>query len=472
MSHFVLGINYWPRRSAMYMWQQFDLDEIGEDMTRIKELGLDVVRFFLMWEAFQPQPTTMNPDALRQLDAIMERIDAAGLQAMPTLFCGHMSGVNWLPAWTLERTPTQGRFRTIAGGTVVDRAIGDFYADPNLVRAQVFCAQRVGERLRGHPALFAWDLGNEFSNLREPATSQDAAEWSARLSDALLEASGVGATAGMHGEDFDKDRRLRPWSIARPWPFATMHGYSVYSAFARDRLDTNVVPFLCQLQQSFSGKRVLFTELGNPECPPGRDRVDGFACLDETEMARYARGAIDRLHARGALGAFWWCWADYDLALAQLPPFDLAPHELRFGVVRTDGTFKPVAQTLAHLAREARTVVDPPPAPIADEAEHYAGLPQSIQREYQAYCDETPSFEKALEPIARRMERVKLTPAFLRNALVPGARLGLNTLAMQWAGMPNKNERAALREALEALASGGYLERVEEETWRVLRAAE
>ncbi|MBV8344404.1 MAG: hypothetical protein JO190_05335, partial [Candidatus Eremiobacteraeota bacterium] len=55
-------------------------------------------------------------------------------------------------------------------------------------------------------------------------------------------------------------------------------------------------------------------------------------------------------------------------------------------------------------------------------------------------------------------------------ALVPGARLELNALAMRWAGMPNKNERAALREALDALEAGGYLERAEEETWNVIRA--
>ena len=371
----------------MYMWKRFDLDEIGEDMARIAALGLDVVRFFLMWDAFQPQHNAMDAGALSNFDAMMERIAEAGLRAMPTLFCGHMSGVNWLPAWTLERETRHGRFRTIASGTVVDRAIGDFYADPDLLSAQVFFARRVGERMRDHPALFAWDLGNEFSNLRRPATPSDAAQWSARLTDALLETSGVGASGGMHGEDFSEDRRLRPSTIARPWRFATMHGYSVYSAFARDRLDTNVVPFLCQLQQSFSGKAVLFTELGNPECPPGQNRVDGFACLDENELALYAQGAIDRLHARGALGAFWWCWADYDPALATLPPFDRAPHELRFGVVRSDGTPKPVAQTLALFARKARAIVDPPPPSIADEAEHYAGLPESIEREYRAYCD-------------------------------------------------------------------------------------
>jgi short-subunit dehydrogenase len=80
------------------------------------------------------------------------------------------------------------------------------------------------------------------------------------------------------------------------------------------------------------------------------------------------------------------------------------------------------------------------------------------------------SFERALEPVARRMERVKLPQAFLREALVPGMRIELNALAMRWAGMPNKNERAALLEALNALEGAGYLERLEDETWNVVRA--
>ena len=82
------------------------------------------------------------------------------------------------------------------------------------------------------------------------------------------------------------------------------------------------------------------------------------------------------------------------------------------------------------------------------------------------------SFEKALEPLARRMERVKLPADFLRQALVPGSTLRLNALAMRWAGMPNKNERAALREALDALTASGHLERLEEESWKVVRAAD
>lgn len=385
MSRFLLGINYWPRSSAMYAWERFDLGEIREDMGRIAELGLDVVRFFLSWEAFSPNPETIDRRALQHVSATMDAIADAGLRAMPTLFCGHMSGVNWLPQWTLDPQTPHGRFRTIAGGRTSPHGIGDFYTDPYLLAAQLTFERWVADAIGGHPALWAWDLGNEFSNLREPATPRDAAEWSRRLCDVLRERSNGDVTGGMHAEDLERDRHIRPSSIAQPWSFASMHGYSVYSPFARGRLDTAVVPFLAQLQASCSGKRVLFTELGNPTCSPSI--VSSYACLSEEEMALYAVTTIDRLHGCGALGAFWWCWADYDRALAELAPFDLAPHELSFGIVRSDGTFKPVAHALARIAVEKRSVVEAPPA-IVDESAFYASLPRGIFDEYHTYCEQ------------------------------------------------------------------------------------
>ncbi|HEV7178605.1 MAG TPA: hypothetical protein VGN11_01940, partial [Candidatus Baltobacteraceae bacterium] len=126
MTAFLTGINYWPRRSAMYMWQRFDLGEIREDMTRIKSLGMDVVRFFLSWDDFAPQPDAMNPAMLRRFEQMLQTIGDAGLRAMPTLFCGHMSGVNWLPAWSLDRATPHGRFRTITGRHTSPYGIGDF----------------------------------------------------------------------------------------------------------------------------------------------------------------------------------------------------------------------------------------------------------------------------------------------------------------------------------------------------------
>ncbi len=378
------GVNYWPARSAMYMWQRFDLGEIREDMARIRALGLHLVRFFLRWDDFQPAPDTMDDAMLRRFDAVMQAIADAGLQAMPTLFCGHMSGVNWLPSWALDTSEPHGRFRTISGRNTMPYGIGDFYADEAMLRAQSLFAERVGERANGHAALYAWDLGNEFSNLREPRTPDDAARWSAMLTDVLVRASGGAVTGGTHGEDVERDRHLRPSSLAAPWGIATMHGYSVYSTFTNDRLDTSAVPFYARLMQAFSRKPLLFSEFGNPECPPGATHAGAFACLSEDEMATYGERVLRALHRIGTIGAMWWCWSDYADSLAALAPFDDAPHELRFGMLRADGRLKPVARMLARVAAESWQVL-PTAAPIVDEDVFYASLPQGLHALYHRY---------------------------------------------------------------------------------------
>ncbi len=384
MARFLLGINYWPRTSAMAMWSRFDLGEIDEDFARIASLGLDVVRFFLMWSTFAPQADRLDRAALVSFVRVLDCADRHGLRTMPTLFCGHMSGVNWLPEWTLDAATPSGRFRTlVANGREVPYGIGDFYAG-DLLAAQRLFAREAGLRARDHAALLAWDLGNEFSNLREPSSPRAAADWSATLAETLLEASHVPVTGGLHGEDLERDRNIRPSSVAAPWEFATMHGYPVYSPFARDDADPEVVPFLYEVTASCSGKRVVFSEFGNPTCPAQAAPGERIACLSEDEMALYARAVLERLQTRGALGAYWWCWADYARDLRMTPPFDLAPHELTFGLVRADGTEKPVARALSAFARERREVLPPPPG-IVDEAAYYEALPANQSDAYAAY---------------------------------------------------------------------------------------
>ncbi|MBV8748959.1 MAG: hypothetical protein JO103_04520, partial [Candidatus Eremiobacteraeota bacterium] len=285
--------------------------------------------------------------------------------------------------------------------------VGDIYAGP-LLDAQLRLARAVGERLRAHPAVLVWDLGNEFTNLREPSSEVAAAEWSRRLTAALEETSGIPVTAGTHGEDLTRNRNLRLSSLCAPYAFATMHGYPVYSAFARGRLDPEVVPFLAHLAAMFSHKPVLFSEFGNPTCPPGKlapfERVAlpdeppnptispddlvlaTYACLTEDEMAWYCTQVLERLHADGRLGAYWWCWADYADDLRDEPPFDRAPHELTFGIIRSDGSEKPVAAALAAFARERRTVVEPRTiATAAAEVYYYRTLPTSTKTLFDAF---------------------------------------------------------------------------------------
>jgi hypothetical protein len=78
----------------------------------------------------------------------------------------------------------------------------------------------------------------------------------------------------------------------------------------------------------------------------------------------------------------------------------------------------------------------------------------------------------ALAPVSRRMERSNLREEFVRSLLVPGTQVELGDVAMRWAGMPNKNERAVTADVLSALANGGYLEPAGENVWKVVKAGD
>lgn len=128
---------------------------------------------------------------------------------------------------------------------------------------------------------------------------------------------------------------------------------------------------------------------------------------------------------------------------------------------------------MADRALAKRPAPPPPPTPAPappPSVETPTEAPPPVPPFVPAEPDAT-DFERALEPVSRRMERVKLPVAFLAELLRPGDDVHLTDAAMRWAGMPNKNERAAMAEALDALTAGGFLQKTGDETWHVVRSA-
>ena len=75
---FILGVNYWPRRKAMYWWANFDAGEVREEFAIIADLGLKVVRLFLLWEDWQPTPDSVSPECLKNFGAVCDIVARAG----------------------------------------------------------------------------------------------------------------------------------------------------------------------------------------------------------------------------------------------------------------------------------------------------------------------------------------------------------------------------------------------------------
>ena len=359
---FLLGVNYWPRQKAMYWWKRFDAGEVRDEFAIIRDTGIDVARFFLLWEDFQPEPDRVDEASLRNLATVADIAADVGIRLEPTLFCGHMSGPNWAPAWLLTDEPSAPGSRPfVSGGKRRQVKIWNVYVTPEVVAAEERLVRAVAERLRGHPAIWSYSLGNEPDLFDQPPTAKDGQAWTKRMVDLIHETDpGRPVTIGLHTADIEHDTGLRADQLAEVTDFSVMHGYSIYAPWAKEPLDSDVVPFANQLTAALAGRPALFEEYGLCTAAPGadshfetypihgRERAQFFA--SEDAGAEYYLRVLDKLHRIGALGAFGWCFADYTPDLYDRPPCDEFIHERTFGMVRPDGSLKPVADVIKAFA--------------------------------------------------------------------------------------------------------------------------
>jgi endo-1,4-beta-mannosidase len=345
----------------MSWWSNFDRAEVAADFARIAACGLDSVRVFLTWEAFQPAPKQVDREMLDRLVCVADRAGELGLAIVPTLFTGHMSGVNWIPAWALGGSDGDDRFRVVSGGRVATAGLRNWYTDPAVGAAQALLATEAAAALAGHEAVWAWDLGNENSNCVIPPNRASARAWLARLTSAIRAADDSAlVTVGLHMEDLEEDRQLGPREASAACDLLSMHGYPIYARWADGPTDDQLVPFLARVTHWLGqGREVLFTEFGLPtyrrgdpsEQPAGAQGQTPL--IEEDAAAAYTTTALEALRRAGCLGAMLWCYSDYDPALWDVPPLDLAPHERTFGLWRVDGSPKPsVAAVAAFVGAE------------------------------------------------------------------------------------------------------------------------
>ena len=374
----------------MGWWAAFEPAEVAADFGRIAGHGFDSVRIFLSWEEFQPTPTRVDSTMVDHLVATLDAADAAGLSVMPTLFTGHMSGVNWIPSWALGEEAGDDRFRVVTKGRVAPPRLANWYTDASILRSQSELAREVAGALAGHGALWAWDLGNENSNCVVPPDKDRARTWLLRMTDAIRGADdGALVTLGLHMEDLEQDRNLGPREAAEVCDFLTMHGYPGYAAWADGPTDQRVLPFLARLTRWLSGGAdILFSEFG---VPTGRSS-SGPALVDEQAAASYVDRALRALLECGSTGALLWCYSDYAEAIWGLPPLDLAVHERSFGLWHADASPKPAVAVVEAFAkrRVAPRVVDSLAAPTwidVDAAEFYRAPGSELPRLYRRYCE-------------------------------------------------------------------------------------
>ncbi|MBN8655230.1 MAG: cellulase family glycosylhydrolase [Anaerolineae bacterium] len=374
---FTLGVNYWPRRKAMYWWSQFDAGEVREEFALIKEIGMNVVRLFLLWDDFQPDPNSVNTEAVNNLVKVADIAIEHGLGLDVTFFTGHMSGPNWSPRWLLggDLPPAAHSHwlrDVVSEGKLTDKGYRNMFHDEQAIKAERLLLQTVVGALKDHPAVWMWNLGNEPDLFAWPDTSDQGAAWVKEMVTLIKSIDPKRpVTIGLHGDGIHRDNGLRVDKVYAHTDVAVMHSYPMYSDWARKPLDPDYVPFTCALTAALGGKPVLMEEFGGCTALPGeasymmkwietngREREQFMA--SEEDFAEFLSLTIPKLQHSGATGAMLWCYADYIPELWNVPPCQNAVHERFFGLVRPDGSLKPHAKVIQEFAK-TKPMVQPIP---------------------------------------------------------------------------------------------------------------
>lgn len=370
---FQLGVNYWPRRKAMYWWRHFERDEVAEEFDVIAGLGLRLVRLFLLWEDFQPTPNAVSGDVLAHLETVCDVAAERGLGLDVTFFTGHMSGPNWAPGWLLGGDePVSGGRQVVSGANVDAGPYRNPYTDPLALDAAELQIREVVGRLAAHPGVWAWNLGNEPDNFALPPSDEAGAAWARRMFGAIAELDPERhRTVGLHTPSLTTRNHLRADQVFTGADFAVMHAYPIYANFGGDPLDPDVVPFATALTAALSGRPTMMEEFGACTATPGsgtvtwrwsaRDRTVEQIMLSEEVLAAHLAEVLPRLVEVGATGAMVWCYADYHESLWDRPPCDDQWHERHFGLVRPDGSLKPHAEVLREFAASGPRIGEPSP---------------------------------------------------------------------------------------------------------------
>lgn len=366
---FILGVNYWPRRKAMYWWSDFDAGEVREEFAIIRDLGINVVRLFLLWDDWQPTPDTVSPECLKNFTTVCDIALENGLGLDVTFFTGHMSGPNWSPGWLLDpngRVPTgkdPHQRQVVSGGKLVSGGYRNPFHDPMALNAERLLLSTVVGALKDHPAIWMWNLGNEPDLFAWPENAPAGRAWVREMVGLIKQIDAKHpVTCGLHVANLLVDNGLRVPDVFSETDVAVMHTYPMYAAgwWARGPLDPDLVPFTCALVSALTGKPTLMEEFGGCTTGPGKasevwqwmslghERKQFMA--SEEDMATYLQAVLPKLVEVGATGAMIWCYADYIAELWDKPPCDEQHHERFFGLVRPDGTLKPHAQVIKDFA--------------------------------------------------------------------------------------------------------------------------
>ena len=352
MKEYYIGVNYWDSVSGTDMWVRFDETVVDADLAALQEHGVDTLRIFPNWRDFQPVAALyawrgnfaehrltgdrfpenefyLEPVMIERFLTVCDLAEKYGMKLIVGVVTGWMSGRLFVPP-------------ALEGKNII--------SDPEALMWQTKFCRGFVRAVKHHPAIAAWELGNECNCLGHTSSRYEAYLWTNTIRSAIsLEDPERPVYSGMHGIESEEGA---VWSIAdqgeltdmltcHPYPSPTVGG----DVTPANRLRCTMIP-TAQLAyyHGISGKPVMIEEQG----------TFSDMLINREGAADFMRVNLLSGWANGSRGYLWWCGMEH-LKLSR-PPYSWSMIERELGLMDVDRNPKPVARTIQEVSAVLHTL--------------------------------------------------------------------------------------------------------------------
>lgn len=334
---FFVGCNYWAKNAGMYMWSQWRPDIIEKELEALSRHGTRVMRVFPLWSDFQPltgdcsgggayrsyrfrdnkplpNEAGVDDEMMKRFRTFCDMAQKHDIKLIVGIVTGWMSGRQFVPPVFEER---------------------NVLSDPEAVMWQTRFVKYFVKGLKDHPAIAAWDYGNECNCMGANAKAMfynwmDHIAMAIRLADPSRP-----IVSGMHGLS-TKDSASAPIRLnGEISDILCTHPYQYYvpgcGKEAFNTMRTELHP---------TAESVLYRDLGGKPCFVEEIGNLGTSCVSDERTAAGMRCTMFSAWANDLKGCLWWCNSDQEVL--DFPPYTLTPNERELGMLRQDLTPKPL----------------------------------------------------------------------------------------------------------------------------------
>lgn len=347
---FVVGCNYWASHAGTNMWRDWRPDVVEADLKQISESGMQVIRVFPLWPDFQPiyqfyssegslkeirfkdgplpgsgpGKDGVSEEALAHFKQFADLAQKYNVKLVVGLVTGWMSGQLFVPP-------------ALEGKSIL--------TDPTSIMWQIKLVRTMVHEFKNHPAVLAWDLGNECNVMGEIPNYQAAYVWSASVTNAIkAEDLTHPVISGMSGLTSESKAKWRIQDQAELTDLLTTHPYPFWTNYGnQDPSNTIRTIILSAAETRFYG------DIGGKPCLVEETGIMGPLEANDKVKASFLRSLLFNNWANDCHGLLWWC--AYDQNQLEHTPYEWYAVERDLGLFRTDRSPKPMVAELTNFRK-------------------------------------------------------------------------------------------------------------------------